>query len=139
MFCCSLFDFPQMADKQLSYILGKEYAFYEDAAEDCPLFAKAAGPLEKRLLPLDTVAIGVRGLTGKTAAEQEALVAAGCSRLRGITMPIVTQTGERRALLADALEKLGLPDTFDLDLSDAPCSAKTSTRSLCLERAITAD
>ena len=37
-----------------------------------------------------------------------------CSRLHGITLPVVRQTGVKLAQLADLIDKLNLPEKFDL-------------------------
>ena len=105
MLACSLYEFPEMADEQISYFLTQDYNFYQEAFVDNPVFAEAVGSLEERHLPLESVGVLVGGLTGITPDEQEAFAVNGFSQLKGVVMPLVRRVDEKRN--AHAVEKLG--------------------------------
>ena len=103
-----------MRDEQLSYLLREEAQFIEDAAEDLTHFGDTVKPLEDRRQSFANVAMGVQGITGRTPEEQAALVNAGASRLHGVKIAVVHETQLKMAQLADFIEKLKLPDKFDM-------------------------
>ena len=106
---CSIYDFKEIADNQLSRFLKDQAQFIRDAVKGCPEFAKAVHPLDEKLMAAREVASVVHGFTGKTPVEKLAFANHGVSRLEKlIVVSSQFSTKEKREQLRREVLELGV-------------------------------
>ena len=80
----SIFQFPEWADEQLSYILSTSAEYVIDASDRVPEFGVLVSNLQEHVLGAREVAAMVGGFVGGTLAEQLVYINPGIFRVDGV-------------------------------------------------------